>query len=99
MSPCADLKAQLQTCRERAGLADQRACYPSTAGLHELCYPIELAVKKCLSYSLCDTRDARAVYGDDASTHPRKYRIAANKRLVACLLKKRALRGPCDPNL
>ena len=89
---CADARESVKNCKRDLYDLAPHECYPKDYGGE--CDVLELELKKCLSFALCNRRQDATIFYDQSC--PRRDRVAANKNLQDCLNKNKALRA-CIP--
>ena len=89
---CTAQRKAVQHCKKTLYDLAANECYPKD--YKGECDTLELELKKCLSFSLCNSRNDATVFYDMSSA--KKDRVTANKNLQDCLNKNKALRS-CIP--
>lgn len=89
---CTKARIAVKTCKRKLYDLEPNECYPKH--YRGECDALELELKKCLSFALCNSREDATVFYNTSS--PRKDRVIANKNLQECLNKNKALRA-CIP--
>ena len=90
-SVCQGAREEVRVCKAEIGLG-LNECYPRD--YRGECDAVELKLKKCLAFKLCNGRGDAAAFYD--MSRPRAERVAANKEMQVCLRKRKAMQE-CVP--